>query len=173
MTVPSLRCYDYVNQPYARVCNALLANPHHVFRQATSSATVHAARLHVRIGALDVGTDVDIRVTGVEHDFAYDQPATRLRLEWQAANNPRVFPSMTATLTIFPLSATETQIELSGKYEPPMGKLGEAIDAALGRRLATASVVKFVQEVAGWLREELVLPIAGEPPEHAALDAEC
>lgn len=173
MSVPGLQCFDYVNQPYARVRDALLANPHYVFRQATAAATTHAARLHVRIAAIDVGTDVDIQVTGVEQDFAYDQPATRLTLKWQAASNPGVFPSMIATLTIFPLSPTETQLELSGQYEPPMGKVGEVIDAALGRRLAEASVSSFIKEVAGWLREELATPIAGEPAEHAAVDAEC
>jgi hypothetical protein len=160
MSAPSVRCYDYVNQSYDRVREALLANPHSVFQHATAAATAHAARLHVQIGALDVGTDVEILIAGIEHDFAYDEPATRLKLSWRAANNPRAFPSMAATLTIFPLSPTETQLELAGSYEPPMGKLGEALDAAVGHRFASAAVIKFVQEVARWLREELAAPVA-------------
>lgn len=177
MTPHIVRCYDYVNQPYPRVRDALLANPHYVFRQATAAAAAHAARLHVRIGAIDVGAEVEIRVVGVEQDVAYDQPATRLTLEWKSSSNPRMFPSMSAQLTIFPLSATETQLELAGRYEPPMGKLGEVLDAAVGHRLATVTVTKLIEEVAGWLREELATPAAtplvGVEVERSAVDAEC
>jgi hypothetical protein len=177
MSAPSVRCYDYVNQPYPRVREALLANPHYVFRQATSAATAHAARLHVHVGVLDIGTDVEIQITSVEQDVAYDEPATRLVLAWQAVHNPGVFPAMTAMLTIFPLSPTETQLELAGTYDPPLGKVGDAIDAAVGHRFASAAVIKFIQEVAGWLREELAMPAmteAIEPAaERAALDSEC
>ena len=176
MSAPSVRCYDYVNQPYPRVRDALMANPHYVFRHATSAATAHAARLHVHVGVLDIGADVEIEITGVEQDIAYNEPATRLKLEWKAVNNPQMFPSMSATLTVFPLSPTETQLELAGIYDPPLGKVGEALDAAVGHRFASAAVIKFVQEVAGWLREELAAPAIiepREPAERAAVDVEC
>src|SRR5689334_19614160 len=123
MPQPSVRCYDYVNQRYSRVRDALLANPNHVFRHATAAAAAHAARLHLRIGALEIGTEVEIQIVSVEHDFAYDRPATRLVMRWQAADRPRAFPSMVATLTLFALTPTETQLAVDGIYEPPLGKL--------------------------------------------------
>ncbi len=67
---------------------------------------------------------------------------------------------MKATLLMFALSATETQLELRGTYEPPMGRLGEVLDAAAGHRLAGAAVTRFIREVAGWLREQLAAPAA-------------
>jgi hypothetical protein len=155
MTDRTLYSYDYVNHPYTRVRDLVLANPHHVFQHATAAATTEAAALHVRLGGVDIGKDVAIKVTGVEHDPAYDRPATSVLLEWEATSNPRMFPSMKASLVIFPLSATETQLELRGAYEPPLGKLGEVLDAAAGHRLAQASVTRFIQEIAGWLREQL------------------
>lgn len=176
MSERTLTCYDYVNQPYPRVRDALLANPQYVFRHATAAATTHAATLHVRVGALDIGADVAIRVTGVDHDHAYGAPATKLTLEWQAVNHPELFPAMKATLVIFPLSNTETQLELDSHYQPPLGKVGEAIDAAAGHRFAEASITRFIQEVAGWLREELAPTrsvAASEPAEPAAGDTEC
>lgn len=177
MSDRTLDCYDYVNQPYPRVRDLVLANPHHVFQHATAAAAAHAAALHVRVGGIDIGKDVAIEVTGVEDDPAYDRPATKVLLEWQATSNPRMFPSMKATLLIFALSATETQLELRGVYEPPMGKLGDLLDAAAGHRLAQASVARFIQEVAGWLREELAVPAPLEPKPAsqpgAAVDTEC
>ena len=160
MSDRKLSCYDYVNHPYARVRDTVLANPHYVFRHATAVATAQSAALHVRLGGIDVGTEVAIKVAGVEQDRTYDRATTKLTLEWQAASNPSMFPSMKATLLIFPLSATETQLELIGTYEPPMGKLGDVIDAAAGHRLAEASVTRFINEVAGWLREELATKTA-------------
>ena len=156
--------YDYVNQPYARVRTALLANPHYVFRHATAAAATHAATLHVHIAGIDVGKDVAIEVIGVENDRAYDQPATKLTLEWHALENKRMYPMMRATLVIFALSSTETQLELRGTYLPPLGKFGDMIDAVVGHRIAEASVTRFIQEVAGWLREELAKPVVDPNP---------
>jgi hypothetical protein len=163
MSDRALYCYDYVNQPYPRVRDVILANPHHVFRHATAAAAAHGAALHIRFGGVDIGKDVAISIAGIEHDHAYDRPATKVLLEWHAENNARMFPVMKATLMIFALSATETQLELRGVYEPPMGRLGEVLDAIAGHRLAQASVSRFIQEVAGWLREDLAaLPPAAE-----------
>jgi hypothetical protein len=134
----------------------LLANPNYVFRRATAAAATQAATRHVRIGTIDVGTDVAIEISALpEGTKAFNQPATQLSLKWSAVKNPKLFPTMEATLSIFALTPTETQLEIEGNYVPPMGKVGEAFDAAFGHQFAEASVTRFVQEVAGWLREEL------------------
>jgi hypothetical protein len=177
MSDRKLSCYDYVNHPYPRVRDALLANPHYVFRHATAATATQSAALHVRVAGIDIGTDVAIRIANVEQIRAYDKPATKLTLEWQAENHPGMFPAMTAALLVFPLSATETQLELNGSYDPPLGKIGEAIDAAGLHQLAEASVTRFIQEIAGWLREELAVrmptPTIDETPISAPVDTEC
>jgi hypothetical protein len=160
MTATTLCCYDCVNQPYVRVREALLASPHYVFRHATAAAATQAAMLHVQIGAIDFGTAVAIALKGVDQDLPADRPMTRISLEWRSATSPRLFSSLTGTLAIFPLTPTETQLELSGHYTPPLGAVGEVLDSALGHRLAKASVDRFIKEVAGWLREELTAPAA-------------
>ena len=171
--------HDYVNQPYPRVRDLLLADPHLVFRRATAAAASGTAELHVRLAGVDIGTEVVIEILGVENDCAYNRPATKISLEWRAARTPRIFPTMKAELLLFALSPTETQLELRGNYQPPVGKLGDAIDAAVGHRLAEASVTKFVQQVAGWLREQLgqsTLVAAVEKPAsslESAIDTEC
>ena len=85
-------------------------------------------------------------------------PATRLWLEWVTVRNPRLFPSMRAIFALYPRSDTETEIELQGDYEPPADKLGATLDRALLHRIAEAAVGRFVQDVAGWLREDLARP---------------
>ena len=83
------------------------------------------------------------------------RPATRLQLEWRAARTPRLFPLMKADLSIYPLTATETQLDFKGVYEPPLGLFGKAVNAVVGYRIAEVSVHRFVSDVAQYLRETL------------------
>jgi len=174
-----LYCHDHVNQPYPRVRDLLLADPHLAFRRATAAAANQTAKLQVRLAGVELGTEVAIEIIGVENDCAYHRPATKISLEWRAARSPRLFPMMKAELLLFALSPTETQLELRGNYQPPMGKLGDALDAAAGRRVAEASVTQFLQQVAGWLREQLGPASAVAPIEEPArrfesvIDTEC
>jgi hypothetical protein len=62
---------------------------------------------------------------------------------------------MRAKLGVYPLTATETQLDFAGTYEPPLGAVGGAIDAVVGHRIAEASVHGFVVDVAHHLRETL------------------
>jgi len=79
-------------------------------------------------------------------------PRTCLQLEWEAARRPHLFPFMRAELAIYPLTPSETQLDFSGRYEPPLGVVGSAMDAIVGHRVAEASVHQFVTDVAAYLR---------------------
>lgn len=150
-----LHCYDYVNQPYEIVRRAVLADPQALFAQATS-ATKDKATLHIRLGAFEVGAGIEIQVGGVEEKREpLTRPSTTLAIEWRGHRRAGLFPVMTATLAIYPLTATETQLELSGSYQPPLGVVGGAIDAVALRRLAQESVSAFVRDIATYLRRAL------------------
>lgn len=146
-----LSCYDYVNQPYARVRDAVLARPEELFARA------NAETLRVDLAGLELGVEIAISVARSAEvgGDAGDRPETALDLTWHAVAHPRLFPVMTARLRIYPLSPTETQIDLTGSYAPPLGKLGEVLDSAVGRRIGEAAVTRFVEHLAGWLRTEL------------------
>jgi hypothetical protein len=157
-----LRCYDYVNHPYAAVRDAMRADLGGIFERATTSATrrAHAlaANLKVGLGALEIGTDVVIEVLGVEEREEGPAGRTRttfIRLRWKGARAAALFPSMEAEVIVYPLSKDETQIELHGRYTPPLGAVGGALDSLIGHRVADASVHRFVTDVAGLLRNEL------------------
>jgi hypothetical protein len=157
---PEIRCYDYVNHPYERVRDALRQNALAVFQSATKAAASRAqsvaAELHVDIGAVAFKTDIKISIKNVEEKLAaMASPATRLQLEWEAATTPGLFPLMRAELAAYPLTATETQLDFWGSYQPPFGAMGKAINTIVGHRIAEASVHRFIDEVAAYLRETL------------------
>jgi hypothetical protein len=62
---------------------------------------------------------------------------------------------MKAELSIYPLTATETQLDFRGVYEPPFGAVGKVMNAVVGHRIAEVSVHRFINDVAGYLRHTL------------------
>jgi hypothetical protein len=156
-----IRCYDYVNHPYEQVRDALSKDALAVFQSATKAAASRArsiaSALRVDIGGIGVEADIRISVKNIEEKApeAMPAPVTRLQLEWEAARTPRLFPLMKAELFIYPLTATETQLDFVGLYEPPLGALGKAVNAIVGHRIAEVSVHHFANDVAGYLRQAL------------------
>jgi len=154
-----IRCYDYVNHPYERVRDALGEDALAVFQAATTGAASRAesiaSQLRVNIAGLEVAKEIAIAVKNIEESVSHSSPTTRLQLEWEAAESPRLFPLMRAELSIYPLTQTETQLDFAGLYEPPAGALGGAIDSIVGHRIAEVSVHRFVADVAAFLRKSL------------------
>ena len=113
--------------------------------------------LRIDIGGIRIEADIRVSVKSIEvkDRAAIWKPATRLQLEWEAARMPRLFPLMKADLSIYPLTATETQLDFKGLYEPPLGPLGKAVNAMVGHRIAEVSVHRFVSDVARHLRKTL------------------
>lgn len=153
-----LRAYDYVVRPYATVVAVLRADPAGVLGRATKGAGHRAgdvaASLRASIGTLEVGTDVTIEVGAIEEAPSGPHgrsPVLRIPLRWRAAHASALFPSMEAVLSAWAISKDETQLELRGVYRPPLGVLGDAVDAIALGRLADASVHRFVADVAGYI----------------------
>jgi hypothetical protein len=156
-----IRCYEYVNHPFPRVRDALVHGALVVFQAATGKASTRAesvaSELRVDLGKIRVGADIEIHIQQVsDRDRQGWAPArTQLDLAWQAAGSPRWFPVMKATLSIYPLTDRETQLDLIGHYAPPFGVLGKALNALVGHRIAEACVHRFLRDVAEHLREVL------------------
>lgn len=156
-----VRSFDYVNRPYERVRSALTRDPHGIFRAATRAAASRvrslASELRVSVAGIEVGAEIDIAVGKVEEieRGPLRGPTTKLHLEWEAASHPRLFPIMEGTLAVYGLTGRETQLDFTGRYDPPLGPLGEALDAVALHRVAEASVHRFIQDVAQYLREAL------------------
>jgi hypothetical protein len=153
-----IHCYDYVNHPYDQVRDALSKDAIALFQSATKAAASRArsvaSELRIDVGGIGIGADIRVSVKSIEvkDREAMADPVTRLQLEWEAATMPGLFPLMKAELSIYPLTATETQLDFKGFYEPPLGPLGKAVNAMVGHRIAEVSVHRFVRDVAGHLR---------------------
>jgi hypothetical protein len=155
-----LRCYEYVNVAYDKVRQALEHDAAGIFERASASATARArdlsTTLWVGVGTVEIGKDIAIEVGDAKEKISgLGDRRTELEIGWKAATAAALFPSMQATLAVYPLSSGETQIDLHGRYRPPLGVVGNAVDALVGHRLAEASVLRFVQDIAARIKAEL------------------
>jgi len=162
MSRREIRAFDYVNQPYEPVRDILTRQALAIFQRATKLAEDRSgdlvASLSIDLAGLQVSKDVSIEV-GEIHEATHGNSelsrTTSIALRWQATDSPGLFPAMNGELKVYPLSFDETQVELVGSYDPPMGVLGSAVDAVVGHRIAEASVHRFVRAIVERLRQEL------------------
>ena len=156
-----IRSYDYVNHPYAKVREALVADPKAIFRAATRAAADRAqsvaAELRVTVAGVNVAAEIACSIGDIadEKTGPSGGPVTRIPVYWEHADRPQLFPLMSAVLSVYPLTSTETQLDFLGRYEPPLGIVGGAIDTLVLHRIADASVHRLVTDVARYLREAL------------------
>jgi hypothetical protein len=150
-----LHCYEYVARPFASVRDAILRERAELFGRATESATGRAqsviSDLKISVAGLEVGKNVVVQIAAIRPTEAPGHVASealRVDLEWQAETNGALFPSMRASLSVYPLSPTETQLDFQGSYAPPGGVLGDAADRLIGHRVAEAAIHRFVDDVA-------------------------
>lgn len=158
MTTHELKAFDYVNRPYAAVKTLLTQDPVATFRRATLHEGADAdAGLHAKVGPLlEVTSTIAIEVLGVEETSVVEgHPRTDIKIRWQATRKPGMFPTMNATLSVYPLSPTETQLELAGTYTPPMGAVGQVLDATAMRGIAEKSVEGLVKDLGSYLRRTM------------------
>jgi hypothetical protein len=156
----AVRCYDYVPVQYERVRNQLHSDGVAIFSRATALLTERArdlvATLRLNVGPLEIGVDVQLRVKKItDETSATGDPRTRLDFTWEARQGAGFFPTMDATLTAYPLTPGETQLDLDGHYQPPLGTVGSALDSAAGHRIAEATVLRLLRDVRAELLSEL------------------
>jgi len=156
-----LRCYAYLDRPYERVRELLRRQPLDLLQRATHSASARAnslaASLKVAVAGVEIGVVARTYLHRVKEDEAIAglPPVTCLEFGWEASRTPAFFPAMRAELSVWPLTSTETQLEITGEYRPPLGVVGDALDAALGHRVAEAVVHRFLEDIVEEIRHEL------------------
>jgi len=157
----TLRCYEYVNRPYDAVRTLLRDRPLELLRRATTSAVARtrelAGNLRVDVGGVEIAVEVSLHIRGVREEagVAGVSPVTHVNIGWEATRTPSLFPLMSADLSAWPLTSSETQLAIEGDYTPPLGVVGVAFDAAVGHRIAEAAVHRFLEDVVEEIRHQL------------------
>lgn len=151
-----------VARRFAAVRSYLSAAPGRLLgdsRAAGPDLTEGRTGLHVRRAGLDVSREVQV----VLGDLEMEGHSMRIPVRWADARRPRFFPVLEATLEITPAgpdSGPATRLALSGRYVPPLGRLGVVADTLAGHRVVLESVDRFLGDLVERLERDL-------PPEPA------
>jgi len=149
-----------VDRSYEAVRDLLYREPLAVLQRATTSAVTRAispvATLHAQVGGVEISVDVRVRITRTrDQPLPSGAPVTCLDLSLEATSAPALFPAMLAELSARPVSANRTLLELDGSYWLPFGALGNAIDAAVGHRVAEPVVRRLLADLAAQIQAEV------------------
>lgn len=138
----------YIDLPMSAedVERVLLGDPSSWIPGIADAATDHGGRLLAEVGAengrlkrevqVEVGTPV--RLEG----------SILLPISWRAARLDALFPVLEADIQIAAVGPHRSQLSLNGRYQPPLGAVGRALDRTLLHRIAEATVRDFLERVA-------------------------
>lgn len=156
----SIYSNEYIHRDFADVCRLLGETPARALETAAAAAHRRTgeivSELHADLAGLELARAIAVEILGFERE---DEVA-RLSVRWRPADGHGLYPIMDADLEVYPLahgSRPLTQLSFIGHYRPPLGILGRAGDALMGRRVAEMVVKHFVEEVAGQI--EAALPV--------------
>ena len=69
-------------------------------------------------------------------------------LSWKATFPRQLFPMMTGKIELAPVDKNVTRLTVSGMYEPPLGRVGRQLDAAVMHKVAEATVQELAESIA-------------------------
>ncbi|MBV9439810.1 MAG: hypothetical protein JOZ24_07450 [Candidatus Eremiobacteraeota bacterium] len=94
-----------------------------------------------------------VRLTFAVHpdDTEAGRTHDAMLIEWQAGT--RLFPQFHGTVRLRIASVDATALRLEGAYRPPLGLLGRAFDAAIGRHIARATMRDLLARLGASLEE--------------------
>jgi hypothetical protein len=77
----------------------------------------------------------------------------RIGLKWSAQPGASLFPVLDGYLQLEPLAPRESKLSLKADYQPPLGRVGQAIDHAALHTVARATLKDFVKAVGAQVLE--------------------
>jgi hypothetical protein len=82
-------------------------------------------------------------------DLRMREGSASVTLRWEAVGaGGSLFPALDADITLRPVSESTTLLKLDGAYRPPLGIVGAGLDRAVLHRVATATIQRFLGEIA-------------------------
>lgn len=135
-----------VNAPYSVALDSIVRRLR--IKQHRLKLSVPLAKLG--FGAnLGIERDVDVKFVPLHGHKGERLLHDELQFVWEPAGGGP-FPTFNGSLKMHPLGVV-SEIVLSGEYQPPLGVLGEAFDAVIGKRISEATAEMLLET----LRQEL------------------
>ena len=100
------------------------------------------------VGIRVAGVPVRKRVSMQVGDAVRTSTWAAVSVSWTATFPERLFPKMDGKVALSPAGRSVTKLAVSGMYEPPFGRVGEDLNAALLHSLAELTVKQLAESIA-------------------------
>lgn len=111
----------------------------------SEDAYSHATARVMRVGAGSLFKLVRVQV----RELAGTDTSAGLAIRWEAtAPGGVLFPVLDADIRLVPAGERGSLLMMAGSYRPPFGPLGEALDRVILYRMATATIRRFLAQLA-------------------------
>jgi len=84
---------------------------------------------------------------------------TVIPLEWSATFPEQLFPKLAGRIELSPIDKDVTRLSVSGRYQPPFGKIGRRLDETLMKGVAETTVRELAESIA----RRIEVSVATEP----------
>jgi hypothetical protein len=127
-----------------------------VARERLTRLSESGALFGTSVDAYDHGTLARVGPAGVSklvrvqvRELSWTDRSAGLALRWEATGvGGGLFPVLDADLKLAPTGDQGTLLTMAGAYRPPLGSMGDALDRAILRRVAGATIRAFLARVA-------------------------
>ena len=150
--------------PYPRAAleKALLSAPESLIPSIASFADDRGRHL-----LAEVGFPVDGHRVCKNVEIEVGRPVasggkTWIPMAWRATGPSNLFPILDAELEFASLGTQLTQLSLSGRYQPPLGLVGRAVDKSLLSRVAEATIKDFLDRLARAIEAAVTLAVEAQ-----------
>lgn len=143
-----LRYFAELGRPFETVEAELLGVAEEWIPDVARDANDRGERLLAEVGFGPLGRRVEKQVRIELGEAVRMSSKTVLPMSWRATGLRALFPVLEADIEVAALGPNKAQLSINGRYEPPLGALGRAIDRALMHRVAEATVKDFLDRVA-------------------------
>ena len=152
--------YDFIHVPLpvALVRQRLLLAVSGLWQKVAAAAYDEGEELLSRVGPFGPLPGLSKAVSVKIGDVRDRGEGFVMPFQWSATGPTELFPVMQADLEIAPLGAEQSQLRLSGSYDPPLGSFGRQLDRLLLHQLAESTVRA--------LLKQLVAALLTEPASH-------
>lgn len=111
----------------------------------SEDAYSHGTTRMMRVGVGGLSRLVRVQV----RELAGTDTSAGLAIRWEVAGLGGVlFPVLDADIRLIPAGECGSVLMMAGSYRPPFGPLGEALDRAILHRVATATIRRFLAQLA-------------------------
>jgi len=145
-----LRYYVELDLPSEQVQSALLESPSSWLPALADTAAERAEPLLAEVGVGSSSLRIAKRVTVRLGKPVQFPSKLSLPMTWEPGG--RLLPRLDGELELGTLGKDRTQLAISGRYDPPLGTVGRAVDRIALHRVAEATIKDFLDRVAAVLQ---------------------